>query len=199
MESPDYNVDLIETPEERAEYVAFIVLVQAYHGKNLDTEGIILDNNTIRATIKETGWGNITVQIVLDVIYDTGISNAAELQNFLVSTYEKFSRDYGITYPDIHSREELVMDDYDEDLVEMAMSFNELTEFCESAKVGDRCRFLSVDDDMTNGITANEIKARLNNLGFAAGIFPEQTRNCYMVIFAGNLTGYLLKEIRKKG
>lgn len=184
------DICVIDSTEERAAYIAEALVTRSLLARDDQVNEQLPATELIRLEIAESGWNNITERNVEDVMETVAIQvGATNMENWVICTYARLNRDFGIKYEsDIDPS--AAIDDVDEEAMEVAMSLEEVVDFCRSAKRGDRCRFLNLDRDEVD--TAAEIMEALHQEGVRVSLLAQeeaQIGDYFVIVVLGEDNG----------
>lgn len=181
------DIRVIDSTADRAKYLAETLVTRSFLARDAQVNMHLSPDAAIQLEIDESGWENLTVQDVKDVISDIASQvDAVNMENWLVCTYSRLNRDFGIRY-ESEVDPTSAIDEVDEEPMETTMSMEEVLDFCRSANRGDRCRFLNLDDE-ESGKGAEQISSVLRQAGINASVIPQVTAqlgNYFIIVVLG--------------
>lgn len=188
------DIGVIGSTGERAQLIAETLLTRSILERNNQPCSDLSTGELIQLEIDESGWENVTEQDVRQIIGQVAQQvDKADLENWTICTYSRLNRDFGIKYEGEVDPTASV-DDVDEEAMEMAMSFEEVVEFCRTANRGDRCRFLNLDEE--EGNTPETVSSALRKKGIHVSVIPQVTAqlgNYFIIVVLGEVIKNLLR------
>ena len=187
-------IDLIQSQEEKAKYIADILLTRANFTEEVYPSSCKGPVDLIALEIEESPWRDITAKDVADVIIRARMDliSQADIDEYLINTYAKLNRDFGIKFNQDPIESEHIANLDQEEPLEMAMSFDEVIDFCKTAKKGDRVGFFNIDEDQesTPEVLANILKDN----GINATVIVQAIGNYFIIVVSSGLITRLFQQ-----
>lgn len=186
-------IDHIQSPEEKAQYIADILITRAHFTEEIYPSECNGALDLVALEIEESPWRDITPKDVVNVIMKArmDLKSQSDLDEYLINTYAKLNRDFGIKFKEDAIENEFITNLDQEEPLEMAMSFDEIIDFCKTAKKGDRVGFLNIDDDQES--TPEGLEKMLKDNGINATVIAQAIGNYFIIVVSSGLISTLLR------